>query len=425
MRHQVVKSVALFSGTNILAAAIPLLLLPILTRVLTAADYGLVAMYALVITAFGALTGLSAHGAVGMRYFDRTEIDYPRYIGNAMILLFVTSTCVFAIVLLAAGPLEELTQLPRKWLLIGVGVSALQFVLLIRLSVYQSAKQAGSFATFRISQALVDAGLSIVLVLGLALAWEGRLIGQSAAIVLLGIVASVSLAVGGWVKLEPDRKYIAGLLKFGVPLVPHVVGGMLLTSVDRIFIANVIGISQTGVYLVAVQISLGIYLIADACNRAISPWLIETLKMADPAKDIRITRYTLLYFLFLMCSAIAVGIGSIWALPLVVGPAFGGAAKLIWITAIAQSFAGMYLIVANVIFYQEKTAFLSVITISCGILGAVLSYLFLHIFGLVGAAVAQLIAQATMFTGALLFAQHLRPLPWFAALFPTRVRTTD
>ena len=108
-----------------------------------------------------------------------------------------------------------------------------------------------------------------------------------------------------------------------------------------------------------------------------------------------------------------------------VGPAFGGAAKLIWITAIAQAFAGMYLIVANVIFYQEKTAFLSVITFSCGILGAVLSYLFLHIFGLVGAAVAQLIAQATMFTGALLFAQHLRPLPWFAALFPTRVRTTD
>lgn len=422
MRHQVVKSVALFAGTNVLAAAIPLLLLPVLTRALTPADYGLVAMYSLVITALGAVIGLSAHGAVGMRYFDRAEIDYPRYIGNSMIILLATSTCAFAVIAVAGGPIEELTQLPRQWLLIGVGVSAMQFVLLIRLAVFQSAKQAGYFAAFRVSQALVDAGLSVILVLGFAFTWEGRLVGQSASMVLLGIAAAISLVWGGWIKLQPDRKYMASLFRFGVPLIPHVVGGILLTSVDRIFITNMIGVSETGIYVVAVQIGLGIYLIGDACNRAISPWLIETMKMHDAARDVQVVRYVLMYFAFLIAAAGIVGLGAGWALPLVVGPAFARAAELIWIIALAQALASMYLIVANIIFYREKTAFLSVITISCGVLGAALSYLFLQVFGLVGAALAQLVAQMVMFAATFALAQRLRPLPWVRALSSTLLK---
>jgi Polysaccharide biosynthesis protein len=52
------RSVFLFAITNVLAAGLPLLLLPLLTRMLTPEDYGLVAMYSVVLTALGALTGL-------------------------------------------------------------------------------------------------------------------------------------------------------------------------------------------------------------------------------------------------------------------------------------------------------------------------------------------------------------------------------
>ena len=418
MRSQLVKSVATFAGANILAAAIPLLLLPILTRALTPADYGLVAMYSLVITAFGALTGLSAHGAVGMRYFDRAEIDYPRYVGNALIILLTTSTVLFLMISAAGGFIEEITKLPRAWLLAAVVVSALQFVLLIRLAIFQSAKQALFFATFRLSQAIVDAGLSLALVVGLSLAWQGRLAGQSAGIGLLGLVSLVSLAMGGWINTRLHKGDMSSLLRFGIPLVPHVIGGMLLTSMDRVLITNIVGVEDTGIYTVAVQIGLGIYLIADACNRAVSPWLIETLKLNDPARDVQVVRYTILYFALLAIGAAAVGIGAIWILPLIVGPAFVSAAKLIWIIAIAQAFAGMYLIVANTIFYREKTAFLSIITISCGVFGVGLSYVLLHLYGVVGAAIAQAAAQMAMFSAAFIFAHRLRPLPWLAAFKP-------
>nr|CAD6596188.1 polysaccharide biosynthesis protein CpsL [Rhizobium sp. TCK] len=412
----ILRSVFLFTVTNALAAAMPLLLLPVLTRILTPADYGIVAMFSIVITAFGSLTGLSVHGAVGMRYFDRDEYDFPRYVGNSLLILAITSVTLLALVAVFHEPLEQLTKLPRMWLMIAVGVAAVQFVLLIRLAIFQSAKNAGYFATFRVGQALVDATVTMVLVLAFALAWEGRLIGMSAGILLLGFAAAVSLVVNGYFKLLPSKAYILNALQFGLPLIPHVLGGMLLATVDRVLIANLLGVAETGIYMVAVQIGLSVYLLADACNRAISPWQLEALKRNDTAVDERIVRYGSLYFVALIAIALSVGGAAPWILPALVGPAFAESTSLIWLIALGQAFGGMYFFISNIIFYRSKTLALSAITISCGLVNAGLSFVLLPMVGLVGAALAYLVAQFLVFSSAFILSQRLRPLPWGAAL---------
>lgn len=412
---RIFRSVFLFTATNTLAAAMPLVLLPILTRVLTPADYGVVAMFSMVISAFGCLTGFSVHGAVGMRYFDRDVYDFPRYVGNSIIILAVTSIILLTIVAIFYEPLEKLTKLPREWLMIAVGVSAVQFVLLIRLAIFQSAKSAGLFACYRVGQALVDATVSMVLVLAFALAWEGRLIGMSAGILLLGSVAAISLLVSGYLKPIPSKHYILNALEFGLPLIPHVLGGILLSSVDRFLIANLLGVAETGVYMVAVQLGLGVYLLADGCNRAISPWQLEALKRDDRTVDVRIVRYGLMYFLGLLGTATIVGALAPLVLPLLVGSAFAEAASVIWLIAIGHAFGGMYFFVSNIVFYRNKTFHLSAVTISCGLVNAALSFLLLPTQGLQGVAQAFMIAQFLLFMSTFVISQRLRPLPWIAA----------
>jgi len=242
-----IRSVFVFAVTNALAAGLPLLLLPFLTRVLSPEDYGLVAMYSVVLSGLGAFIGLSVHGAVGMRYFDRAEIDFPQYVGACLAILVVTTSAVLSIVWIAQTPLEMLTSLPAEWLAIAVPTSGLQFILLIRLSIFQSAKKANMFGLFRVSQTVLDAVLSIAFVLFLSLAWEGRLIGMSAAVAVLGAVSLISLARGGWINLAVRGEYVRNALKFGVPLVPHVVGGMLIAMADRFMITNLLGVASTGV----------------------------------------------------------------------------------------------------------------------------------------------------------------------------------
>lgn len=407
-----IRSVVLFTATNALAAGMPLLLLPVLTRVLTPADYGLVAMYSVVITAFGALCGFSVHGAVGMRYFDRETMDFPRFVGNCVFILLGTSLLLFLLVLIAGGALQQYVQVPRSWLLIAVGVCALQFLLQIRLSIFQSAKAAAEFALFRSGQALIDAGSSVLLVVSFAMAWQGRLIGMSAGIGVMGLLALLSMLRGGWISLVPNRSDMAQALRFGFPLIPHVIGGMVLATVDRMLITNLAGASATGIYMVALQVGMGVYLIADACSRAISPWFIETLKRNDGAADYDVARYSLLYFAALLLFAAVVGLVALYVLPFIVGEGFSTSARYVFLAATAQAVAGMYLIVSNTVFYHGRTLNLSFVTISSGVLNAVLSYFLIQKTGVMGAFIANLVAQIYLFSAIFYLSQRLHPLPW-------------
>lgn len=56
MSRKLFGNAAIYLGANILNAGIPFLLLPILTRVLTPADYGIVAMFSVVVSILGAFT---------------------------------------------------------------------------------------------------------------------------------------------------------------------------------------------------------------------------------------------------------------------------------------------------------------------------------------------------------------------------------
>ncbi|MDO1742120.1 oligosaccharide flippase family protein, partial [Escherichia coli] len=55
--------------------------------------------------------------------------------------------------------------------------------------------------------------------------------------------------------------YIKDALKFGIPLVPHIVGIFFLSAIDRILISGKLGIEEAGVYMLGVQLSLGMVVV--------------------------------------------------------------------------------------------------------------------------------------------------------------------
>lgn len=413
---RIVRSVLVFTATNAVAAGMPLLLLPVLTRLLTPADYGIVAMYATIISGFGALAGLSVHGAVGMRYFDRDTIDFPRFIGNCMFILLATTAFLFVVVVVGGSWIEAFTQVPQTWIRIAVLVCALQFLLQMRLAIYQSAKQASAFGLLRGGQAISDAALSLLFVGVFALAWQGRLLGMSLAIGIAGLIGLVSMISGGWLRFQLDRDDISRALHFGLPLVPHAIGGLLLATVDRVLITNMIGVNETGTYMVALQIGMAIYLIADASGRAISPLFIETLKRKDPEADYRLARNAIIYFLVLVFLAAIVGLAGKFIMPFLVGAKFASAGNYIWLAAMAQAIGGMYLVTANILFYHTRTLELSIISISSGVLNAAVSYALIPRAGIEGAFLANLVAQVYLFIAVTLAGQRVHPLPWMRAV---------
>jgi O-antigen/teichoic acid export membrane protein len=409
------KSASIYLATAALTAGAPLVLLPLLTRIFTPEEYGKVAMFSAAAQIFGVTTGLSTHGAVGMRYFDREKLDFPRYVSSCLIVLLMSTALTLLLAWTTLHWLENITKLPGAWLIAAVVYSASGFVIQVQLSIWQSSKNATRFGALRAFQGIVDLSASIFLVLALGLTWQGRVGG----IIVAGFAASayslLSLARGGWLRLPLDTAYARNALSFGLPLVPHAAGGILVMMSDRLLITNMLDISFTGIYLVASQLGMVLYLANDALNRAYSPLLIEALKLDDSERDKKIVRLTYVYFACLLLVAIAFGAIAPAILGVIVGPKFQAADSVFMFIAIGQAFSGMYLMVATYIFYAGRTAYLALLTMSAGLANLTITFWLLRLRGLVGAGEAFMVTQLLFFLGAWALAHRCRPMPWFRA----------
>lgn len=408
----IVGPALIYVVANATTASIPLLLLPLFTRVLSPVDYGFIAMFGVVVQLLGAITGLSVHGAISVRFFDRDAIDFPRFVGSCLMVLAGSLLVVLAIVTLFLPLLEDFTKLPGIWLLIAVLVSGANFVIQSQLAIFQSAGQPVRFGLLRLSQAAMDLGLSLTLVIGLGLAWEGRAIGVAVAAAAAAAIALAMMARGGWVSFPGTREYAHQALRFGLPLVPHAVGGLLIASVDRLMIGNILDVSSAGIYLVAVQIGLVLNLITDAGNRAFAPWLMRSLKQSDPDLDLAVVRMTYVGFAALLAMGFAIGLAAQPILKVLVGEHFQAAGPMVIYIAMGQAFGGMYYLVTNYVFLAGKTGRLAIVSLTSGLINVALSYILLTTRGLEGAAQAFMTAQLLLFLGTWSIAARVRPMPW-------------
>lgn len=408
---QLLGSTATYTVANVINSSIPFLLLPVLTRVLTPSEYGLVTMFATVMSVFSAFTGLSVHGAVGVRYFDK-EIDHPRFVGVCLAILAGSTMLALCWVWLFSMSLSNWTQVPRAWLLIAVFASAAQFIIYIRLTMWQVKHEAVRYGAFQVAQTILNLALSLLLILVIGMGWEGRALGVATAITVFGILSLYSLQRASLVNWQWDAGYARTILRFGVPLIPHTVGGMMISMSDRFIVTSLLGVKETGIYAASMQIGLVISVLADAGNKAFSPWLYRALSNNNPHSKARIIRYTYLLFLLVPLAAVLFGMTAPFILAAIVGEQFRGGSDVVLYIALGGAFGGMYYLVANYVFFAEKNERLALATLASGLVGVALSWNLVGLYGAVGAAQAYMVAQALCFLLTWLLAAKSHPMPW-------------
>jgi O-antigen/teichoic acid export membrane protein len=414
-RRVLAGQAAVYLAANLGSSAIPFLLLPVLTRVLSPIDYGMVAVFATAITVLGAFTGLSVHGAVNVRYHDG-RFDRPRYAGTVLCLLAASTALVLLVLAFAPEHALAWSGLSRGWLLAAAGASAANFIVQVRLVLWQAAGQARAYGMLQVAQTALNLGLSVVLVLSVDLGWAGRALGIVGAMVLTGALALVLLL---WrahdAVLRPSAAYAGDALRFGLPLMPHVLGSIAIANSDRLIIAGLAGLHEAGIYAAAMQLGMLVAVVADAVVKALSPWMYANLGKGDDQTRERIVRVSYLYF---------VGVGAIAALTAlcapflltIVGQAFRGGTEVLAFVALGSAFGGMYLMVVTYIFFARRNEWLSAVSLTVGTFNIGLTWWLVQQHGAAGAAQAFAASQCLMFLGTWFVASRCCPMPWRSVL---------
>jgi O-antigen/teichoic acid export membrane protein len=405
-------SVAIYTFTNFSVSAFPFLLLPFLTRWLSPEEYGTVAIYMIVVSFLATLIGLNLHGAIMVRYFDRTMFNISTYTSTVLSIIGAIFLCSMLVVIVFRGSISSITELPLNWILAAVFTAVCQSVAMILLGLWQASQQPYKYAAFRLGHAMMDGMLSVLLVGVFALNVDGRLLGITSAWVISALLALWFIFRGGWLVQSIKKADAIDALRYGVPLLPHAIGWIVLAMADRFFITNLLDIAETGQYVVAAQLGLILSIAADAFNKAFAPWLMEALKNKNRNKEIQIVKYTYLYFGLILSLAFLGGCYAEIIISVVAGSRYQAAAEVLGYILIGNAFTGMYYMTTNYIFYVRRTELLSLMTISIGSIIVLLSWFFISEYGIVGAGIAFMVGQILMFMGTWYFASKCHPMPW-------------
>lgn len=413
MNIRLLGNAGIFLGANIVSAGIPFLLLPFLTRALSPADYGLVAMFGIMVNLFGAVTGLSVHGAIGVRFFELEKAALARFVGSCIGILFVSTIAVFCLVAMFGRLLIEPTSLPYEWLLIAVFISGMQFLVNIKLTLWQVSRAAKRYGVFQVSQGLINAAISLVFIFSFFMGWEGRALGQVIATGVFGLLALLLLLLNKELSHPKiGEGQVVGALKFGVPLVPHVIGGLVMVVADRFIIANMLDIQSVGIYTLALQIGMVVGLLADAFIKVYGPWLYARLKENSDAARLEVVGVTYLVWLaFIAIAILAIGLCELF-FSAVVGKEFIAAKEIVIWFLLGQAFKGMYLSIAGLFFFSSKTGSVSIVTVFTGVFSVTATISFVKLYGLQGAAIAYAISEGMLFLLAWVLSRRICSMPW-------------
>lgn len=406
------KTATIYAGTNILNSAIPFLLLPILTRYLLAEDYGIVSMFGVLVSVLSSLVGVNTHGAIARTYYDKTKEELKDYISSTLMILLFSVSFISIIFLIGGQYIATLVSLPTIMLWVALIIALAQFISRVMQVLWQVQKQAIQYGIFNFSNSTSNVLLSILFVVGLGLSWQGRIYAQLIAGVVSLTVAVFFLVKNQWIGKKVYRVDFSDALMFGAPLIPHTIGAIVITMVDRFFITNYSGIAETGIYTVGYQIGTIINILALSFNLAYAPWLYEKLKLNSFKIKKQIVKFTYVYFVVIIIFALGLTVASNLFLSYFVGDQFSNSSIYVGWIALGYAFHGMYFMVVNYIFYAKKTKYIGIVMTILASLNIMLNFFLVPNFGALGAAYATTLVYLLEFVVMWIIASKIYPMPW-------------
>lgn len=411
-----ISGAGIYLFSNILNAVIPFILLPILTRYLSPEEYGEVAIFQTLLGLLGAFVGMTFVGAANRKFYDADleQKELAKFIGSCVQLSIIFTLIVFSVIFLFQSTLVEWLAIKRSYLFLAVVVSFCSVIASLRLGQWQVRKKAIRFGAFQVSQSFLNMLLSLLLVVVLLEGANGRIDAQIITALCFVLIAFFSLKKNGLIDMTAWRwDYLTEAIRFGVPLMPHLAGAFLLTSVDRFVINDKMGLAEAGVYMVAVQLTAAAGIVFDAINKAYVPWLFEKLKLDRLADKKKIVKLTYVWYLTIIAGVVVAFFIGPWLVVLIAGKDYAQAGEVIGWLALGQGFQGMYYMVTNYIFYSKRTGLLSVASIGSGVLNVLLLIVFIEVMGLQGAAIAFAVSMGVRFLITWWIAHRRHPMPWF------------
>jgi O-antigen/teichoic acid export membrane protein len=389
------NNIILYSVGDLFNKGISFLTIPIFTRILNTAEYGVLSIYQTLFSIFVVLLGLNITEAVTQKLLENSSDSNIFIKVNLKLLLILFFFSISIVMLLFPFIDNQFWGLSKKYLALCVLDSGFMIFVGFLQGIQVAQRKSRQYVLN--STLITSGGMLISLVLMIFIfpneAILGRIIGKIIVpffFFVYIIYENRELFKYSIIRYKSHIKYS---LLFGVPLIPHILFHLVTSQFDRIIITKYVGINYTGIYSLAFNLSLIFPIMIGSINKAWIPVFQQYLREEKYSKVEEIVKkLTLLLF---SITAIAI-LMSDKVYTIIAPVAYFEGYKVFQLIVAATFVMFIYNVYVNYSYYSRKTYSMSVITIVVGIISLGLNIILIPLFKMMGAAYSYIISSIMM-----------------------------
>lgn len=388
-KKKALRSGIWYTASNFLLRSIGFITVPLFTRLLTKAEFGLYNNYTSWMSILTIIVTFSLEASLISARFD-FEDDFDGYILSMLALNTLSCGMWFVIVNAFGAQISNYTHVDRVYL----NAMLLYMAFVPAINLFQARER--YMYKYKISVgltvgiALSTAAVSVLLVYLCKDRLFGRIIGSIIPTVLVGSLIALYLIMKG-------RHICVSYWKYAIPIclpyIPHLLAGSVLNSMDRVMIEKICGPESTAVYSLAYSCGALVTLLISSLNMALVPWLGDNLKNKN--YDV-IRKFSKTYILLFFVLAVMIMLMAPEVLLFMGGKEYYEAKYVITPVAMGCVCQFLYTLYVNVEQFNKKTAGMAVATVIAAVINLGLNALMIPKFGYLAAAYTTLIGLLTL-----------------------------
>jgi len=411
-KEKQVRNTGLYLVPVVLSNVLPLVTLPIFTRLLTKEDYGIWAL-AQVYAIF--MTGIANFGlTIGFErnFFEQKET------AKAAGLLYSTLLFV-ASVLLVFGLFTFLSRHQLAHLVVGsadyanilfwsycaMAVMGLKNYYLIY---FKNTENARAFIWYTIDETLIGLGFSLVLVAWLRVGVIGLVWGQLVASSL--IMAILTFRFARSLPVSFNGQALKESLRLSLPLTPRIFFGVIGSQFDKYMLGLLNTVGGAGIYSIAQKIANAVFTCMTAIQNVYAPQVYQRMFSPKVEQGRTIGRYLTPFLYISAFIGLLIALFAEEIIGFLTPKDYHGAVDIV--TILSLLYVTYFFGKQPQLIYAKKTILTSVLTVVSIGLNVMINIPFIYQWGAVGAAWGTLIAG--LITGAVAFglSQHYYRIYW-------------
>ena len=390
-----IRNIFVYVTPRFISYGLNLAMLPILTRMLTPADFGIVtlAMVSPAIVVSIVTGGLTASVP---RYF----FEYRKDEKKLNMLYFSIQVYMYSILIVTAAAIY-LTKDKISILVMGkVGFGMPFFIAylvnytaqinLIYLRIYQNMEKAILHSSFVLLQTITSVAMSIVLVWCFRMSYMGMLYGSLIGASMACLVMCIHF--NRHVKLLFNKKILLENIKYGIQVIPKSFTGFINNIFDKFMLNAMLSIATVGVYGIGQKIANMLTVFIDIVYTSFHPLLYRQVFDRENEASRNLGRiFTIFSYIALIPVILAIlFVHELFSI--LFPPSYDGAIDIIVILAAGVSIQifGVYSSVQYA--YTKRHFWIFPITVVGTVCNVGLNILLIPRYGLIGAGIATLIS---------------------------------